>query len=142
PRQTIQMMQTIGYTQGTDGTMRDASGNQLGWLLRTTQGDDLREKIILTMADSWKRVGFKVDTYIIPRQQADDPEYRANFPAMETVRQCGDVTGIRTLHSRNSSLPENNFKGTGNRSRYFNKEFDDLIDRVYTTISVDQRRDL
>ena len=142
PRQTIQMMQSIGYTQAADGTMRDASGKQLGWLLRTTAGDDLREKMILTSANDWKKVGFDVSTYIIPRQQADDPEYRANFPAMETVRQGSDVTGIKSLHSRTTSLPENQFKGTGNRSRYFNKDFDDLIDKVYTTISIDQRQDL
>jgi peptide/nickel transport system substrate-binding protein len=142
PRQTLQLMQTIGYTQAADGTLRDSAGQPLSWLIRTTAGDDLREKIMLTSADNWKKVGMNVQTYVIPRQQADDPEYRANFPAMEIVRQGGDITGIKTLHSRNTSSPENQFKGTGNRSRYFNKEFDDLIDRVYTTISVDQRREL
>lgn len=142
PRQTVQLMQSIGYTQGADGALRDSSGQQLGWLIRTTAGDDLREKILLTSANNWKQVGMNVSTYIIPRQQADDPEYRANFPAMELVRQSGDVGGTKSLHSRTTSLPENQFKGTGNRSRYFNKEFDDLIDRVYTTISIDQRREL
>lgn len=142
PRQTVQMLQAIGYTQGADGALRDGSGQQLGWLIRTTAGDDLREKILLTSANNWKAVGLNVSTYIIPRQQADDPEYRANFPAMELVRQSGDVPGIKSLHSRTTSLPENQFKGTGNRSRYFNKEFDDLIDRVYTTVSVEQRREL
>lgn len=142
PRQAVQLMQGIGYTQGADGAMRDASGQQIGWLVRTTAGDDLREKIMLTAADNWKQVGMNVQTYVIPRQQADDPEYRANFPAMEIVRQGGDVSGVKSLHSRTTSLPENQWKGTGNRSRYFNKDFDELIDRVYTTISVDQRRDL
>jgi peptide/nickel transport system substrate-binding protein len=142
PRQSLQLLQTIGYTAGPDGMVRDASGQQLGWLLRTTAGDDLREKIMLTAADSWKKAGMDVSTYIIPRQQADDPAYRANFPAMELVRQNSDVPGAKTLHSRTSSLPENQYRGTGNRSRYFNPEFDDLIDRIYTTISIEQRREL
>jgi peptide/nickel transport system substrate-binding protein len=142
PRQATQLLGTIGYTPGPDGMMRDASGQQLGWLLRTTAGDDLREKMILTSADNWKQIGLDVSTYVIPRQQADDPEYRANFPAMELVRQSSNVAGARTLHSRTTSLAENNFRGTGNRSRYFNKDFDDLIDRIYATIDVGQRREL
>ena len=47
-----------------------------------------------------------VSTFIIPRQQADDPELRANFPAMELVRQSSNVAGTRNLHSRTTSLPE------------------------------------
>jgi peptide/nickel transport system substrate-binding protein len=142
PRQATQMLQSIGYTLGPDGLMRDATGEPLGWQIRTTAGDDLREKIILTAAADWKKVGANVSPYVIPRQQADDPEYRAGFSAMEVVRQPADVRGIKSLHTRTTSLPENQFKGTGNRSRYFNAELDDLIDRVYTTIPLDQRRDL
>jgi len=57
-----------------------------------------------------------VAPYIIPQQQANDPEYRANFSAMETVRQPGDVRGLKNLHSRTTSLPENEYKGVGNPS--------------------------
>jgi ABC-type transport system substrate-binding protein len=136
------MLQSIGYTQGGDGVLRGQAGQQLGWQVRTTAGDDLREKIMLTAANDWKNIGANVTPYVIPRQQADDPEYRANFSAMEIVRQPGDVRGLKNLHSRTTSLPENGWKGTGNRSRYFNAEFDDLIERVYVTIPLDQRRDL
>jgi peptide/nickel transport system substrate-binding protein len=142
PRQAIQTMQSIGYVIGADGAMRDGAGQQLGWQVRTTAGDDLREKIMLTSAASWKQVGMHVTPYVIPRQQADDPEFRANFSAMEIVRQPGDVRGLKNLHSRTTSLPENQYKGVGNRSRYFNTAFDDLIDRVFITISADERRDL
>src|SRR5439155_16452528 len=118
------------------------AGQPLSWQIRTTAGDDLREKIILTASADWKKIGASVTPYVIPRQQADDPEYRANFSAMEVVRQPADIRGIKSLHTRTTSLPENQYKGTGNRSRYFNPELDDLIDRVYTTISIEQRREL
>jgi peptide/nickel transport system substrate-binding protein len=142
PRQAVQMMQSIGCSVGTDGVMRDSAGRQLGWQIRTTAGDDLREKVMLTSAASWKQVGMAVSPYIIPRQQADDPEFRANFAAMEIVRQPGDVRGFKNLHSRTTSLPENQYKGVGNRSRYFNPALDELIDRVFVTISIEERRDL
>lgn len=141
-RQSLELLQGIGYIQGADGFLRDGAGTQLAWLARTTAGDDLREKILLISADNWKRAGMNVSTYVIPRQQADDAEYRANFPAMELVRQPGDINGTRNLHSRTTSLPENSFKGTGNRARYFNKDLDDLIDRLFTTISLPERREV
>ncbi len=142
PRQATELMRSIGYTIGADGAMRDPAGQQLAWQIRTTAGDDLREKIMLTAADNWKQIGMNVTPYVIPRQLASDPEYRANFPAMEIVRQPADVRGLKNLHSRTTSLPENDYKGVGNRSRYFNRELDDLIDRVFVTIPLDQRRDL
>ncbi|HEY3118009.1 MAG TPA: hypothetical protein VGK54_14800, partial [Chloroflexota bacterium] len=142
PRQSLELLQSIGYAPGADGFLHDAAGAQLAWLARTTAGDDLREKILLISADNWKRAGMNVSTYIIPRQQADDPEYRANFPAMELVRQPADINGTRNVHGRTTSLPENSYKGTGNRSRYFNKDLDDLIDRLFTTISLPDRREV
>ncbi|HZT05469.1 MAG TPA: ABC transporter substrate-binding protein [Chloroflexota bacterium] len=142
PKKAVEMMRGIGYTMAADNTMRDGAGQPLGWQVRTTGGDDLREKIMLTSADNWKQVGMTVNTYVIPRQQASDREYRANFSAMEIVRQPADVRGLKNLHSRTTSLPENDYAGTGNRSRYFNPQLDDLIDKVFVTIPLDQRREM
>lgn len=63
------------------------------------------------------------------------------YPAMELVRQGLDHSGARSIHSRNTPLPENNFRVTGNRPRYYSAELDSLIDRYYTTIPLPDRRE-
>ncbi len=141
PRRAIQMLETIGYTRGADRAMRDSSGRQLGYEVRTTGGDDLREKMLFTIADDWQQIGMAISPYVIPRQQADDLEYRATYPAMELVRQGLDHTGSRNIHSRNTPLAENSYRVTGNRSRYHSPELDSLIDRYLITIPLPERRE-
>ena len=141
PRQTAQLMESIGYTRGPDGLLRDGGGQPLAWETRTTAGDDLREKMLFAIQGFWKDAGFDATTYVIPRQQAADLEYRATYPGMELVRQGLDHTGARSITSRNTPLPENNFRVTGNRSRYVSSELDALIDRYYTTIPLPERRE-
>jgi len=141
PRKATQLLETIGYTRGPDQTLRDAAGQQLGYELRTTSGDDLREKMLFTITAEWQQIGLAVTPYVIPRQRADDLEYRATFPAMELVRQPLDHRGNRSIHSRNTPLPENSYRVTGNRARYVNTELDGLLDRYLTTISVPERRE-
>lgn len=142
PRKTQQLMESIGYSKGPDGFFRDPSGQQLTWEARTTAGDDLRAKMLFSIQNDWKVAGLNVTTYVIPRQQADDLEYRATYPGMELVRQGLDHDGLRSLHSRNTPLPENNFRVTGNRPRYINPEFDAIIDKYYVTIPLQERREV
>jgi ABC-type transport system substrate-binding protein len=98
--------------------------------------------MLLTITADWQQIGMAITPYIIPRQQADDLEYRATYPAMELVRQNLDHVGTRNIHSRNTPLPDNGFRVTGNRSRYHNPELDALADRYLTTISLPERREV
>ena len=136
PRRATPMIEALGYTRGADGVFRDAAGQRLGLEIRTTAGDLLREKVLLSVADDWQRVGVAADPFIVPRQRASDQEYRATFPAFELVRQPNTNAAIATLHSRASRLPENNYVGVGgtNYARYMNPQFDALIDRFFVTI--------
>jgi len=134
-----QMIEGIGYTKGPDGFYRDSAGQRLSLEVRTTAGDDLREKMMFAIADDWQRLGVGVEPVIIPRQRADDLEYRATFPAFEIVRNPQDVRGLRSQHSRNTALPENNFRVTGNRPRYQSAELDNLVDRFFMTIPKQDR---
>jgi len=139
PARATQMIESIGYTKGADGGYRDAAGQRLAVEVRTTAGDDLRDKMLFAIADDWQRAGVGVDPVIIPRQRAGDLEYRATFPAFELTRNPQDVRGLRSQHSRNAALPENSFRVTGNRVRYMNAELDGLVDRFFMTIPKQER---
>jgi peptide/nickel transport system substrate-binding protein len=130
PNRAIQMIQSLGYTRGSDGTFVDNSGQKLSVENRTTAGDDVRGKMLLSIADDWQKAGVVTETNIVPRQRADDREYRATRPGFELVRQPIDPN--RSLGSE-APLPSNNFRGNS-RTRIQSPELDAIIDRYYTTI--------
>jgi peptide/nickel transport system substrate-binding protein len=132
-RRAIQMIQEIGYMQGTDGGFRDASGQRLTLEPWTTSETDIHLKTIFPVADFWQRIGIAVEPQVLPQQRAQDRAYRAQFPAFLLWRQPNDPFSISRHHSSQAPLPENNFVGTNN-ARYINAEWDGLIDRYLTTI--------
>lgn len=144
PRRAAQIIEGLGYSRGPDGVFRDGAGQRLGLEMRTTAGDLLREKVLLTVADDWQRVGVAADPVIVPRQRAQDQEYRATFPAFELVRQPNSEAALASLHSRAARLPENNYVGVGgtNYARYMSTELDALIDRYFVTIPRRERTEL
>jgi peptide/nickel transport system substrate-binding protein len=139
-RRAGELIEGIGYVRGPDGGFRDAAGQRLTVEIRTTGGDDLQEKTMLSITDYWQRAGVNVEPVVVPQQRAQDREYRANFPAFEEVRQPNDLsTGAFTrYYGPESSLPENNYRGS-NRMRYRNAEFDSLLDRFYSTVPRTER---
>ncbi len=140
PRRAGEIIEGLGYVRGSDGGFRDAAGQRLTVEIRTTGGDDLQEKTMLSMSDYWQRVGVTVEPVVVPRQRAQDREYRANFPGFEEVRQPNDLTtGALTRYlGSESALPENNYRGN-NRMRYQSAELDALIDRFYRTVPRNER---
>ncbi len=139
PRRASQLLEGLELTKGPDGFYRDQTGQRLNVEARTTADDDVRQKTLFAVADYWQRAGVGTETVLIPRQRAADLEYRATFPAFELVRQPQDVRGLRSFHSRYTALPENNFRVTGNRTRYMNPEWDALVDRYFMTIPKQER---
>jgi peptide/nickel transport system substrate-binding protein len=138
-----QLFERLGYTKGGDGIFRDASGQSPNIEIRTTGGDDLRDKIMFSIADSWNRAGIPTETVIVPRALADDREYRANRPAFEIVRQPNTLTesALRRFESREAALPENRYRGA-NRVRYQNPEYDVLMERYLVAIQPTERLEL
>lgn len=142
PQKAGQLIEGLGYARAADGFYQRPPGQKLSVEVRTTAGDDLREKMLFAIVDFWQRIGVGVEPVIVPRQRAADQEYRATFPAFELVRNPNDVRGLRSLHSRNTPLPENNFRVTGNRPRYINPEFDALVDKFFMTIPRPERMEV
>lgn len=137
PRRAAQLIESLGYSKGADGTYRDPSGARLTVELRAT-GTDINQKTMLSVADNWKRLGLEAETVTVPPQLASDLEYRAVFPGFSVQRQGAALTNIRNFHSSQAALPENRWVG-GNYPRYMNAEFDALVERFDSTLPFAER---
>jgi peptide/nickel transport system substrate-binding protein len=135
PRRVAQIVEELGFARGGDGAYRDAAGQRLAVELRSTGGDDFRDKEVLSISDQWQRAGVGTDVVFIPRQRATDREYRVTRLGFEMVNQAPDLT---IFHSREVPTPETRWVGT-NRGRYASPELDALIDRYTITIPYTER---
>lgn len=139
PRKSAQLIESLGYSRGGDGMFRDSAGQRLSVEARTTGENSIHRPALLSIADYWQKAGVAVDTVFIPPQRAADREYRSTFPAFELLQHPNGLEGLSRFNSRETSLPENNFTLSGNNGRYRNAEFDELIDRFFTTIPAQPR---
>lgn len=130
PRRAAQGLEELGYVRAADGFYRDGTGQRLGVEIRSTGGDDFRDKEVLSIADQWQRAGVAAEVSFIPRQRATDREYRVTRPGFEVVSQGVELANF---HSREVPTAETRWVGT-NRGRYSNAELDGLIDRYTTTV--------
>jgi peptide/nickel transport system substrate-binding protein len=129
-RQATQAIEGLGYARGADGLFADPSGRRLSVQIMTNVGDDVKEKMVFTIADYWQRAGVGAETVMTPRQLASNREYRATYPGFDVVRQPFEP---ERLLSSEAPLPENRFVGK-NRTRYSNPEMDVLIEKFVTTV--------
>lgn len=137
PRKAAQMVETLGYSKGPDGIFRDVANEPLTVEFRSSSEPPL-EKVLLTVSDSWERLGVRVERVVIPAQRSTDREYIATFPAFVVG---GGATATRNLQRYEASqvpTPENRWSGL-NQSRYMNGDLDRLISRFFTTIPVPER---
>jgi peptide/nickel transport system substrate-binding protein len=143
PARTGRMLEELGYTRGPDNFYRDASGERLTIEMRTTADDDYKNPIFYSAADFFQRAGIGVETLIIPRQRAEDREWRANRPGFEVVRQPNDLTesALKRMHGSEAALPQNNYRGA-NRTRYSSPELNALIDQFLVTIPQRERMEI
>jgi peptide/nickel transport system substrate-binding protein len=129
PRRASQLLESLGYTRGADGMVRDASGRELSMPVWTSAGDDVYERTTLAVADYWKRLGVATEPRIVPPTR--DASIMASRPAFY-------ITRLRTeLDTRflSAQIPtaENGFRGS-NDARYGNPELDALVNRYFVTV--------
>lgn len=142
PRRSLQLLEGLGFVKGADGALRDQTGKQLAFQIRTSLGDVTQEKAMYATADDWQRLGVDVERHLVVPQRASDAEYRATFPGFDVKRQGATMSAITTGHSRGIALPQNNYLASGNNSRYTRPDMDALIDKYFTTVPWEQRMDL
>ena len=142
-RRAAQLVEELGYTKRPDGFYFDGTGQKLSAEIRTTAEDDLKDNLMFATSDQWRSFGVDAQPLHIPRQQAQDLEYRINRPAFELTRQPDDFSeaSLRRILGRESALPENGYRGQ-NRTRYQNAELDGLIDRYLITIPQRERMEI
>lgn len=140
PTRSVQLIESLGYTRGSDGFFRDSRGQRLHLELRATSGD-INTKTMYAVADMLQRIGVSVESTVIPQQRVDDQEYRSNFPSFSVNGQPIDLRFFERFHSKQARLPENNYVGE-NRPRYMNADLDALIDRYLVTISRPERMEI
>lgn len=138
PRRAVALIEEMGYTRGSDGMFRDASGQPLPLDVRTSGGDDAHEAGVFTIAENLKRVGVAAEPYLIPQAQRDDRAFNAQFPGVRLWQGSNSLYEVDRMHSREAAVQENRFSG-GNRSRYVNSEYDSLIDAYMVTVPVAER---
>lgn len=137
PRKATGMIQDLGYQQAGDGIFRDAGGQRLELEIRTSAGDDVREKSLFAVVDYWRKVGVAAEPSITPAQLATDREYRATFPGFEMGRQGSDPSNFDALTTPQIRQPPR-FTGS-NYPRYHHPDYDALVDRFSSTIPRKER---
>lgn len=139
PRKALSLLEGLGYSKGSDGTLRDRGGQRLAFQIRTSQGDLTQEPGMFASADNWQRLGVEVERHLVPPQRASDYEYRTTYPAFDVKRQGGTMDYAANFHSDRIALPENNYLAAGNNSRYGRPEINAAVDRLFTTIPWETR---
>jgi ABC-type transport system substrate-binding protein len=137
-RRALQLLEELGYRQGTDGQLRDAQAKPLAMEVRTTASPAIHTRTFFPMIDYWQRLGIGIDAVVIPVQRLRDLEYRTQQPTFEMVRYPNSAANVWRLHSSQTPLPESKFTGH-NRSRYVNPDFDAMIDRYLAAIPWTER---
>lgn len=143
PQKAAELIEQLGYRRGADGMLQDAAGQPLAVEIRTTAENTLHRPTVLSIADYWQRLGIRTEVVFIPAQRQTDLEYRSTRSGFELLQNRNDLTALgNSMHSKYTSLPENNYFGAGNLSRYTNPELDALINRYYGTIAHAERTDI
>lgn len=140
PRRAAQLIESLGFTRGSDGMYRDSANGKLTVELRTFVGD-INEKSELAVADYWRRVGVDTEPIVVPTARQLDREYMATFSGFILLRQGSDLKYLKNLQSPAAPIRDNNFtvQGGTNYGRYSNPEFDALVDRIFMTIPWQER---
>ncbi len=137
PRRSIQILDGMGLTRGTDGIYRDTNGQRISVEMRATVIDVLQKTVLATVSD-WQQIGVAVEHHTITPGRQSDREYRATFPAFDTSRGNNSVEAFKTFLSSEARTPENRYAGQ-NYPGYQSVELDGYINRYLVTIPMDER---
>lgn len=133
PRRAGRMLEEMGFSRGTDGTLRDSSGQPLQVEVRSYAQRDIHHKTLFPLVDAWRRIGIAAEPVALSADRARDAQEQATFPSFLVLRQNNGVSRMVSLHSGQARTAERNYQGTNN-GRYQNAELDGLIDRFQMTI--------
>ena len=133
PRAAAQMIETLGFAKGADGSYQASDGTKLSIGLLTHEQNSFHVPTSLSVQTHWQRLGLDVQLDVLPVARATDLKARALFPSFILLSK-GVLRGPAAYFTR-SQIPrqENNFFG-GNAARYGSAEIDGLVERYSRTI--------
>lgn len=138
PRQSVKLIEDLGYRRGLDGIFADAAGRKLTVGMQVTRAQEIQVKTALSVENYWRQVGVGVTMDVVSVQQAQDLQYRANFPGFAVQRQPADVEAIPRLHSSEARLASRGYRGINN-ARYMDADMDALVERYQTAVPLPER---
>jgi peptide/nickel transport system substrate-binding protein len=138
PRRAAVLLEELGFQPRPGGGWGTADGQPLHLEVWTHAAPAINPRAFLPVVDYWRRLGLDVDPVVVPAQRTADREYVAKFPAFTVIRYPNGAHDVTRLHSTQTPLPVNRFRGT-NYNRYMNPDFDALVDRYAATIPWNER---
>jgi peptide/nickel transport system substrate-binding protein len=140
PQRAIQEIAALGFTRGADGYFRDGAGEVPSLKV---QSAITSEKLNLSVADYFNRVGIKGEGVTLQSAVSTQPELRYAYTGMDLVNSpLGSTAIVNYLLSSSAPLPERNYRAPNsgnNRGAYMDPEYDALMRRYVTTIPLPER---
>lgn len=129
PRQSLQMLQALGYTRGADGFLRDRSNEKLSIEVRATND---AESPGLSVSDAWRQIGIDASYLPIPVARQRDLEWRATFPGFQVKHNPVDLDILPRFYSSELATAATGWRGAD--TGYQSPEYDGLLDRYLVTV--------
>jgi len=141
PKDSAQILQSLGYAKRDDGFLYDSEGKKLEVHIQIPLQNDIHQKTAAPVADAWQKLGVSVVQDDLPIQRAQDREFRSQFPGFNITERVNalDIRDIWNFHSSRVPLPENHFTADGFASRYRNPAVDAALEKYATTIPMPDR---
>jgi len=129
--------QELGWTRGTDGVLRNSSGQELRLEARSV-ASARTERESNTAVSGWKQLGIQVDQFVRPAAAVADEEERSKYPGVELAGGSYDELFDLRLSCKNIPSASNGWRGR-NSAAWCNQEADTYIDRLQITIPQSER---
>lgn len=138
PRRSEQLMNEAGFLKRNDGFF-SSPGERLEAEVRYTQGF---AEDTLAMVSDWRKVGFELQSMVVPTAAALDPAMRVAYPGMYVASTPHGANNLGNYTTTQIPRAENNWRGGNNRGGWSNPEFDRLVQAFDTTLEPAQRATL
>jgi peptide/nickel transport system substrate-binding protein len=135
----LALWQNAGWTRGSDGVLRNASGERFDLEVRTTDGaQNVKEGQVLS--DFWKQAGINTSLEVVPIAKQNDQEYRAKYPGVSISATSISPDWLAKWQTSEAATEATHWKG-GNRGAYSRPELDQMYRQYITTVDPQQRND-
>jgi peptide/nickel transport system substrate-binding protein len=136
PARALTQLIEAGWQRGVGGRVLDRQGQPVQLELRGAAGS---AQDVAIVGAGLRQLGIDATEVPTPPALAADKEYTARYAALQaTSRSPGDAIFRSSFHSRFTPTAQNGYTGS-NIGAYTNPMVDQLIDRLFGTIDLDEQ---